>query len=64
MEWNVLFDPEFVLEFAVLPDEVKIEILARAELLKLRGAALGTSVCGHFEWFKAREHEGTSLHSG
>ena len=31
MEWNVLFDPEFALEFAVLPDEVKIEILARAE---------------------------------
>ena len=41
MGWNVLFDSEFALEFVLLPDEVKIEILARAELLKLRGPHLG-----------------------
>ena len=41
MGWNVLFDPEFALEFAGLPIDVKTEILARAELLKLRGPHLG-----------------------
>ncbi len=41
MGWRVLFDPEFELEFKGFPDEVKIEILARAELLKLRGPHLG-----------------------
>jgi hypothetical protein len=41
MKWDVLFYPEFELEFAELPEAIQDELLARLKLLEKIGPALG-----------------------
>ena len=41
MKWQVLFHSEFQAEFSALPKEVRLELLARLNLLQSNGPQLG-----------------------
>lgn len=41
MEWRIEFDETFAKEFSTLPSEVKIELRAQANILKMHGPSYG-----------------------
>ena len=56
-EWDVEFHDDFEGEFDDLSEAVQDAILAEVNLLAKVGPSLKRPPRGHFERFKAREHE-------